>query len=330
MIDPRASSNILVLRLSSFGDIIHTLPAVSALRASLSSEARIGWVVERAFHDIVSLVAPVEAIFVADTKAWRRSAARAAQGVSRLRREVREFARGGTSIDFQSLVKSAVLGRVAGTRIRFGFEAAAARERLSLLFTNRRVPVDRTRHVVDWNLDLARAAGATAIPPLLDFSRFADDPSGHLQNLVTASTVVINPGAGHPSKMWPVSSFVELVRGIRKSGRFEPLIIWGPGERSRAEQIGSEGGALVAPSTTFRELAFILGRARLMVSGDTGPLHLAAAMSTPVIGLYGPTSPRRNGPYGQLERCVESWSTTREMNSLKAADVLGALERVTA
>lgn len=322
------SKSILILRLSSFGDVLHTLPAVAALRLSLPSSTGLGWVVEKPFRDLVSLVSAADHVFVADTRRWRRSPSGVARELASLRKGLRAFSIGGTSIDFQGLVKSAVLGQVAGAATRYGFNSEAVREKLSVLFTNRRIRVDRTKHVIDWNLALARAAGCAAESPPLDFTRFEDDPSGALKALVASPTVVINPGAGHPSKMWPVSSFVELVRNIKLKGMYDPMVIWGPGERSRAEEISRASNARLAPQTSFRELAYLLRRASLMISGDTGPIHLAAAIGTPAIGLYGPTNPRRNGPYGQIDHCVESWSSTRLMTSIQVREVLQMMERM--
>lgn len=320
--------SILVLRLSSFGDVLHTLPAVAALRISLPSSVSLGWVVEKPFRELVSMVSAADQVFVADTRRWRRSPSAAARELAHLRKSLRAFSSGATSIDFQGLVKSAVLGQVAGADVRYGFHWEAVREKLSVLFTNRRIRVDRTKHVVDWNLALARAAGGAAENPPLDFTRFEDDPTGALEASVAPLTVVINPGAGHPSKMWPVSSFVELVRAIRLKGMYDPLVIWGPGERSRAEEIARASSARLAPRTSFRELAYLLRRASLMISGDTGPIHLAAVIGTPAIGLYGPTNPRRNGPYGQVHHCVESWSSTRLMHSIQVRQVLEMMERM--
>ncbi|MEO8216374.1 MAG: lipopolysaccharide heptosyltransferase I [Acidobacteriota bacterium] len=324
-----APASILVLRLSAFGDILHTLPAVASLRASFPPSTRLGWVVERPFRDLVELVAPVDNLFVASTKRWRKAGGRGAawSEISQLRRQLRRFSRGEVAIDFQGLVKSSILASASGAADRFGFDARSVREKLSLLFTNRRVAVDRAAHVVDWNLQLAAAAGGSAPPPALDFSRFEIDPGGQLAPVLEAPVIVINPGAGHPSKRWPPARFAEVARASRTFG-LEPLVIWGPGEEELAGEIVRESGAILAPETSLRQLAFILKRARLVVAADTGPLHLAAALGTPVIGLFGPTDPRRNGPYGQLDHCVQSFTAGRSMEEITASSVLNMVREI--
>jgi ADP-heptose:LPS heptosyltransferase len=135
-----------------------------------------------------------------------------------------------------------------------------------------------------------------------------------------ANKVVLLPGAGKPNKLWPVERFRELARRIRG----DALAVWGPGERELAEAIGAH----VAPPTNLRELAWILQHARVVIGGDTGPLHLADALGANVIGLYGPTNPRRNGPYTQLDRCIDRFSSTKLMGSITVEEVMKILKRI--
>ena len=104
------------------------------------------------------------------------------------------------------------------------------------------------------------------------------------------------------------------------------LVVWGPGERELAEQTGVR----LAPPTNLRELAWILQKAEVVIGGDTGPLHLADALGTKVVGLYGPTDPRRNGPYSQLQHCIDRFATTKWMESISVEEVMNLLERVAA
>lgn len=313
--DPRS---LLILRLSALGDVIHTLPAVIALRRQLPA-ARISWVVEAAYRELVELVAGVETIPVS-MKRWGRQlfSSRAEMGVARL--AMRGFE---TAIDFQGLVKSASLGFLSGAPSRYGFDAQAIREKPALLFTNRKVEVDRTQHVVDWNVKLASAAaGAFLAPAPLDFRRYLDPlPEREAPGEDGAShPIVLLPAAGRPEKQWPADRFRELAR--RLDGRV--VVAWGPGEEGLARSVG----APLAPPTSLRQLASLLSRARLVVAGDTGPLHLAAALGTPVLGLYGPTSERRNGPYGQLERCISRHQSTMDMRSIEVNEVARRIEEI--
>lgn len=323
--------SILILRLSALGDIIHTLPAVVALGDAYPS-AKLGWIVERPFVELVRNVAPVDEVFPVATRRWRKDflARRTRQEAGESHRAIREFARGGTAIDFQGLLKSAVLARLSGAEHRYGFSADAVRERAAAIFYNRRVPIDRARHVVEWNLELARAAGATAsLPPSIrERCRGFASATAHLQSVMTSNTVVINPGAGRPSKLWGVERFAALAGRIREELRLDPLVIWGPGEQRAASEIVRQSGARLAPPTTLSEMTFLLSRAPLVVSGDTGPLHLAAAMETPVVGLFGPTNPARNGPWGALNHVVESYSTTRSMSAITVDAVFRRVEEI--
>lgn len=314
---------LLVLRLSALGDIIHTLPAVHALRETFPGRP-IGWLVEAPYREFTELVAPVDRVFTAATKRWRRSTNKrdVLREVRGVRSDLREFAAHGTSIDFQGLVKSALFGRLAGARHRYGFGRRSIREKLAVMWINRRVEVDRSRHVIEWNLELAAAAGARIdSPPRFGFERLPEDPDGSLQQLIADHPVVLNPGAGQARKFWGTDRFAHLARIISTERGVRPLVVWGPGEEHMASAIAAESPAVVAPPTSLRRLAFLLSRARVVVASDTGPLHLAAALGTPVVGLFGPTDPRRNGPWGQIERCVESFSADRQMSSIAVQDV---------
>jgi lipopolysaccharide heptosyltransferase I len=297
-----APQRLLVIRLSAFGDVIHTIPAVVALREALP-QTEIAWAVEPAYAELVETVARVNAIRVS-LKRWSLRRIVAAL------RDVRGFP---AAIDFQGLIKSALIARVSGAARRYGFARDVIREKPAALFVNRPATIDRSKHVVEWNVELARTfAPAITRVPDVDFAPFADDVSGALARF--ANRVVLLPGAGKVGKQWPVERFAELATRIGS----DALVVWGPGEESLARAIGAE----VAPATDFRELAFILKHARLVIGADTGPLHLAAALRTPVVGLYGPTDPARNGPYGQLDRVVSSYATTRSMRDVSVEAVM--------
>jgi lipopolysaccharide heptosyltransferase I len=301
-----APQRLLVIRLSAFGDVIHTIPAVVALREALP-QTEIAWAVEPAYAELVEVVARVKTIPVS-LKRWSLSRIAAA------RRDVRRF---DTAIDFQGLIKSALIARVSGAAKRYGFARDVIREKPAAWFVNRHANIDRSKHVVEWNMELARTfAPAIARVPEVDFTPFAKDASGELARF--GNRIVLLPGAGKLGKQWPVERFAELATRIGS----DALVVWGPGEEGLARAIGAE----VAPATNFRQLAFVLRHARLVVGADTGPLHLAAALGTPLVGLYGPTDPARNGPYGQLDRVVSTFATTRSMHDIAVDDVLRILQ----
>src|SRR5688500_4340153 len=226
-----------------------------------------------------------------------------------------------TAIDFQGLIKSAVLGWLSGAKTRYGFDRHAIREKPALLFTNRKVHVDTSKHVIEQNLQLAAAsshtkavAAATALQN--GVAKFPQPVAGY------ENAIVLLPGAGKANKLWPVERFRELATRIGPKA----LVVWGPGERELAERVG----ARMAPATNLRELAWLLQKAEVVIGGDTGPLHLADALGTKVIGLYGPTDPRRNGPYRQPHHCIDRFGTTKWMESISVEEVMNLLEKVAA
>jgi heptosyltransferase I len=292
---------LLVVRLSALGDVIHTLPAVAALKA----HARITWVVESPYRELVELVAGVQTVPVR-MKQWARHP-------SAMRDAVRQMRGFDESIDFQGLIKSAILPWVAGVPRRIGFAKAAIREKPALLFLNETTPVETSAHVIEQNLQLAARVGPRD-PGSLSWDAFTLPVPG------TGGDVVLLPGAGKANKLWPVERFRELATRIGPKA----LAVWGPGESQLAEAIG----ARVAPPTSLRQLAGVLQSASVVIGADTGPLHLAAALGTPVIGLYGPTDPRRNGPHGQLDRVIDRFPSTKSMESISVNEVMESLERV--
>ncbi|MGA7614390.1 MAG: lipopolysaccharide heptosyltransferase I [Thermoanaerobaculia bacterium] len=324
---------ILVFRLSALGDVIHTLPAVMLLRQAVGEERSIGWVVEAPYRDLLEQVAPVDLVIATATKRWRRdwSSSVTRAEISLMREEMRHFSRRGTSIDFQGLLKSAALAWLSGATTRIGFDRRSAREGVSALLNNRRVPASDAEHVVEKNIRLLSALGIEhhGPAPALDWSGYPRDRDGTLALVSDRATAILFPGAGRPEKLWGAESFAIVAKEIRSRFGIRSVVVWGPGERElAAEVVARSETAELAPATNLRELAWILRHARLVVAGDTGPLHLADALGTDVVGIYGPTDPVRNGPYHQVERCVESWSTTRDIRSVSPEAVLTRIGEV--
>jgi len=287
-------TKLLVVRLSALGDVIHAIPAVAGLREHYDDVA---WAVEPPYRELVEIVAQVRAIPVS-LKQWSFAK------LNEARKNVHGF---DTAIDFQGLIKSALLARASGAKERIGFASAYVREKPAAWFMTKHVEIDPSTHVVDWNLQLA---GVTMRQ--VDFSPFA------IGELDSQGAVVLLPGAGRPEKIWPVERFRELAQRLGDRA----LAVWAPGEEERARAIGCR----MAPRTSLRELAQLLRTASLVIGGDTGPLHLADALGTKVIGLYGPTNPRRNGPYSQWKRCISTFETTKTMDDIAVDDVLAMIE----
>jgi lipopolysaccharide heptosyltransferase I len=332
--EPRA---IALVKLSSLGDVIHALPVAEALTTAFP-RARLAWLVERREAALLRDHPALDEVIDVDTRAWRsahtpRQVLDVLRGLGALRRRLRA-ARFDVAIDMQGLVKSGAVTRATGAPLRVGFAAGWSRERLNVLFTTRRVsPPPHARHVVDQYLSLLEPLGITAAPGRARFrlsTRAAaesriDDFFVGVGLKPRHRLVVLNPGAGRGSKRWPVERFRWLAERLCHDHGAQVLVLWGPreGEAARAiAEIAAPRPAL-APPTDLDELAAVARRASVMVAGDTGPLHLAAAVGTSCVGLYGPTSAIRNGPYGVGHRVIAA--SDGRMTSIDAAPVLDAV-----
>lgn len=324
---------LLIVRLSSMGDLVHTLPALAALRAAHPA-ATIDWVVERKWAELLEGCAQISEVIPQD-----RGAGAALRLIRKLRARRYDLA-----LDFQGLYKSAALAFFSGAKRRIGFDAAHAREGGAARFYSHRVS-PQGAHVVEMNLSLVRAAGAARASPapvLLPVSAAADafiDRQLESRNLT--DYYVISPGGGWRSKCWPAEQYGHLHRKLAERHGWRGIVTYGPGERALAEAVRMVAGepAPFVLGTDVAQLKALLRRARFVVAADSGPLHLAAALGTPVVGLYGPTSPKRNGPYGQLEHVVRNASDEQAtyqrgreysalMLSIRVEQVIAAIEKV--
>lgn len=284
----------LLVRLGSLGDIIHALPAASALRDAFP-EARIDWLIEPKWRRLLEGNPDLTEIIPLEKKS--------ASGLISTIRKLRA-ARYTCAIDFQGLYKSALPTFASGAPRRIGFPSTYAREGLaSMFYTDKINP--RGAHKVDHNLTLAEAAGAAArtSSPRFPLTLRPEDEKQVTQELARhniADFYVLNPGGGWRSKCWPPERYGELHHRLAAQLGWRSVISFGPGEERLAQELVSAAGTLppVVLPLGLGPLMALLRRAKFVVSADTGPLHLASALGTPVVGLYGPTDPARNGPYG--------------------------------
>jgi len=332
--EPRA---IALVKLSSLGDVIHALPAAEALAAAFP-RTRLAWLVERRESALLRNHPAVDDVIDVDTRAWRSARTPAqllavVRGIRALRRTLLA-SRFDVAIDMQGLVKSGAVARATGAPLRIGFAAGWSRERLNALFTTRRVaPPPQARHVVDQYLSLLEPLGI-AVPP--GRARFRLPTRAAAESRIDdffvgvglksrQRLVVLNPGAGRGDKRWPVARFRALAERLCHEHGAQVLVLWGPreGEAARAIAEISAPRPALAPPTDLDELAAVARRASVMVAGDTGPLHLAAAVGTACVGLYGPTSSVRNGPYGAGHHVVAA--PDGKMTSIDLPPVLEAV-----
>ncbi len=292
----------LVIRLSSIGDIVHALPAVSALGHSFP-DAEITWLAEKRYAMLLEGNPFVQRIITVDTLGWRRRLGSPAaireilHAVHSLRE--REF---DAVIDFQGLVKTGIIARICRSRTRIGFERPWLKEAEASIFYSYHVSARGRSHAIEEGMALVEHLGASCIAwqfPLPDSPEDTRAVDTMLQEAGISNFILVSPGGGWLAKRWPPASYAALLqRAVRETG--ENVVLTGApvDEPDIAEIIRLSSSARVRYlPTTLRQFIALARKARLFIGGDTGPLHLAAGLGIPIVALYGPTDPVRNGPF---------------------------------
>jgi heptosyltransferase-1 len=301
---------LLIVRLSAMGDVIHTLPAAQALREAFPN-ATIGWLIEERWAEL--LCAPgtprrgprsaqrplADWIHPVNLTGWRRSVLTipTLQQIAKVWNDVRSVGY-DAAVDLQGAIRSAVLARWSGARVVYG--ASEPRESPASLWYTRRV-IARGAHVIEQNLSVAEAvAGKKMSVRRVEFPRNVEAERRISQRLSEEGIeefAILNPGAGWGAKRWPAERYGRVARALAEDG-VRAILNYGPGEEklAREAEAASEGTAR-SMQCSITELIALTRRARLFIGGDTGPLHLAAALRVPVVAIFGPTDPARNGPY---------------------------------
>jgi heptosyltransferase-1 len=293
---------LLVVRLGAMGDILHSMPAVTALRQA-HPEWEIGWAIEPQWRGLfcangceprTSSMPLVDQLHMVPAKKWAKSPLNPAtlRDIRRVRHELRAM-RYDIAVDMQGAVRSAMVARWARTRNVVG--EAKPREFAAKWLFSQRVATHGV-HVIEQSLELANAIFGENLPmtlPLLPRDPAAEVKAAQLQQ----PFVLLSPGAGWGAKRWPADRYGAVARRVAEAG-YGVVINSGPAEEYLAQEIvESSGGGARVLSLNMAELIAVTRRASLMIGGDTGPLHLASALAIPVVGIYGPTDPARNGPF---------------------------------
>jgi heptosyltransferase-1 len=327
-----AEDRFLLVRMSSLGDIVHTLPAAAALRESFP-QARIDWLVDRRWQALLSGNPDLSHVMTVNRGDWGR--------IGTCIRELRS-ANYTCTLDFQSLYRSAILAYASGARRRVGFDREYAREGLaSLLYTQRVHPAGA--HKIEHNFSLVEAVGARKIQvrfPLMIPAEVEEKIQAQLRANQISEFYAFSPGGGWASKCWPAERYAELHRSLARRHAWRGVLSFGPDERELAERVRRSAGSPepLLLEMDLPQLMALLRRARFFVAADTGPLHLASALGTPVVGLYGPTDPARNGPHSPLDIVVRNArpeettyrrgaSHSKSMLSITVTQVVEAIER---
>ena len=338
----QSNFRLLIVRLGAMGDILHALPAVTALRLA-HPDWQIGWVVEPRWQALLragteghgpgvrqdrdAAMPIVDRLHFAPSREWKRHplSSDTRKAIFDLRRELRA-ADYNAVLDLQGAIRSAVIARMSGCVRRIG-EAKPREWPAQWLFTER--VVTHGAHVIEQDLELASAIAGDAlsvpsvanIAPLLPVDAEAEAWCGEWLastfSGVAKPIALITPGAGWGAKRWPPERYAAVATGLTQRG-LHVVVNAGPGEETIGAAIAT--GDAVAVTATLPQLIALTRRVALCIGGDTGPLHLASALGRPVVGIYGPTDPSRNGPYGTRARVLRSSESKRDHSRRDAPD----------
>ena len=294
-------ARVLVVRLGAIGDVVNALVLATALKRH-APRVEIGWAVHGLAAPLVQGHPAVDRVHL-----WPRSSGLA--GFRRMLMEVRER-RYGLAIDLQRIAKSAALARLSGAARVLGFDRGRAKEASWLLTGERVAAGDPTAHMVAQYLEFARHLGVPAPQPCFELPADAA-AAARAEQIVAAlggAPLLLNLGASKPSNRWAPERFGELAALLARRLELPVAFTGGPTDvEAAARARAAAASAAIADftgATTLLELAELQRRSRLVVSCDTGPMHLAAAVGTPVVALFGPADPRRTGPYGDRHEVV--------------------------
>lgn len=290
--------NLLLIRTSALGDVVHCLPVLTALRRHLP-EARIGWVVDETFAPLLTGHPDLDLVLPVALRRWRRQLRRAAtlRELFAFLGRLRGF-RADVALDLMGNHKAGTLARLSGAPRRIGLERRARRERSSAVWINEPLPA-AGEHAVERALALVTPLGVP--PEAADFAG-AKLPGEPLPGGDDTPFALLHPGAGWGNKVYPPERWAAVARGVRERAGVETRVALSPSPRERelAERIVTlaSGAAAAVEAGALPALVGLSRRASLVLGGDTGPVHLAHAVGTPVVCVMGPTDPARHGPYG--------------------------------
>jgi len=304
---PGGSERLLLVRTGALGDIVHGIPVAAALKRAYPHR-RMDWVAESHYEPLLRCVPCVDRVIPVRLKSVGGGARAALEGVASWVQLVARLRREGyaASVDLQGLIRSGVISHLSGAPLRIGFPRGEVREGPSALFTNvhpRRLP--SRCHVIDRNLALLHPLGIRSDVRSFEYripAQLEDRVHRYLRSAApdpSTLCVAIHPVAGWPTKEWAPERFAEIARRLLLRREVRLFLLWGPGERDRVNAIRSrlDPSPEIVPEMGLPELVCFLRRCDLFIGGDSGPMHLACSLERPVVALFGPTDPVRNGPF---------------------------------
>lgn len=327
---------VLIVRIGAMGDVLHAMPAVAALR-ELHPDWRIGWAIEPVWRELLEAESETHEVagfsgrdarrplvdlwHRVPTRAWklRPFSPSTLQDISRLRRELRAE-HYDVCVDMQGAIRSAVVGRMVGANLFAG--AAEPREHPAAWLYRQKIKLS-AKHVVEQGCELLGAAVGETLRPakvMLPVDPAAERWCDELLAGIEERFVVISPTAGWGAKQWPAQRYGSVAMALAQAG-FRTLVnAASPDDELGIQVVEASDGAAVLVPCSIGQMIAMTRRAGLAIGGDTGPLHLAAALERPVVGLYGPTDPARNGPYDTVSRVLRHASSRTDHSRHREAE----------
>ena len=303
---------ILIVRLSSIGDVIHALPALAAIRENLP-DAEIGWAVEKRSAGILKDNPMIDHLIEVDTRSMRGGkiieeilldAGKQIKGLRKFSFDI--------ALDMQGLLKSAMIAKLSKAPVRWGFSKESLREPASRFLLTDTVKVAPDTHIIRKNLALA--AGALDVPVPRDDFQFpiqtSDDDRHEAEKIIASAGenfAVLNPAGGWVTKLWHAEKYGELADRLWEEQGLVSIVATGPGEAELANRVlgGSRSGRVFLAQPSLKGFYELVRRTRVYIGGDTGPTHIAVAAGAPIVGIFGPTEWWRNGSPNKEDICVE-------------------------
>lgn len=303
---------ILIVKLSSIGDVVHTLPALAAIRNALP-EAEISWAVEKSAAEILRGNRLIDNLIEIDTRSLR-DGKKIEQTIIEARRQLRELRRFEFDVvlDFQGLLKSAAVARLAKAKSIYGFSRQNLREPASRFLLSETFEVNPNAHIIVKNLTLAEKALKIFVPESdFEFPIFTDEKhraeAAETAEKAGGKFAILNPAGGWATKLWRTENFGALADRLWMENGLTSIITTAPNETELAQKVlqNSESGKVFLAQPSLKGFFELAKKAAIYIGGDTAPTHLAAAAKVPIVGIFGPTEWRRNGSPNAGDICVE-------------------------
>ena len=307
-----SAMKILIIKLSSIGDVIHTLPVLSAVRQALP-KAEISWVVEKSSAEILRGNPLINKLIEVDTKSLRKKDA-FGKNFSLARESLRQLrsTKYDLTLDFQGLFKSAAIAKLARAKRRVGFAKESLREPGSRFLLTETFSVEPKTNVIVKNLSLAEKALKISVPDKnFEFPIFTDEKHKSEAEEIIAQAdkkfAILNPATSWVTKLWSAEKYGQLADKLWEENGLVSVITTAPNEKSLANKVlnSSKSGKIISSTPSLKGFYELAKRAQVYVGGDTGPMFLAVAAETPIVGIFGPTEWWSNGSPNKEDISVE-------------------------